>query len=84
MGAAEEHGAELRIGCVEEILREGVGGRAVGACVDGEALHADAVVIAMGPWSIQAAAWLPLPPTYGLKGHSLICETGALAARALF
>jgi glycine/D-amino acid oxidase-like deaminating enzyme len=34
------------------------------------------VVIAMGPWSILAAQWLALPPVFGLKGHSLIFDTG--------
>jgi hypothetical protein len=37
----------------------------------------DAVVIAMGPWSIMAAEWLPLPPVFGLKGHSILFETGS-------
>jgi glycine/D-amino acid oxidase-like deaminating enzyme len=30
----------------------------------------------MGPWSILAAEWLPLPAVFGLKGHSLLFETG--------
>jgi hypothetical protein len=34
------------------------------------------VVIPMGPWSILAAARLPLPPAFGLKGHSLVFESG--------
>ena len=39
----------------------------------------------MGPWSILAAAWLPLPAIFGLKGHSLVFDTGtALSADALF
>ena len=46
---------------------------------------ADAVVIAMGPWSILAAKWLPLPPVFGLKGHSLVFQTGAtIPPEALF
>jgi glycine/D-amino acid oxidase-like deaminating enzyme len=44
--------------------------------VDDAFIEADAVVIAMGPWSILAALWLPLPPVFGLKGHSLIFDTG--------
>ncbi len=48
-------------------------------------LEADAVVIAMGPWSRRAADWLPLPAVHGLKGHSLVFGTGdALPAEALF
>jgi glycine/D-amino acid oxidase-like deaminating enzyme len=43
------------------------------------------VVIAMGPWSVLASQWLPLPPVYGLKGHSLIFRTGRpVSAHALF
>jgi len=39
----------------------------------------------MGPWSILASRWLPLPAVYGYKGHSLIFETGdAIPAEALF
>jgi hypothetical protein len=32
-----------------------------------EVVEGDAVVIAMGPWSILAARWLPLPGVFGLK-----------------
>ncbi|HZX88291.1 MAG TPA: FAD-binding oxidoreductase, partial [Reyranella sp.] len=52
---------------------------------DGEIVDGDAVVIAMGPWSILATRWLPLPAVYGYKGHSLIFQTGeAIPAEALF
>ena len=48
---------------------------AAGVRVDGEVLPADAVVVAMGPWSNLAAAWLPLPMAVsGLKYHSAILE----------
>jgi glycine/D-amino acid oxidase-like deaminating enzyme len=30
----------------------------------------------MGPWSILAALSLPLPAVFGLKGHSLVFDTG--------
>jgi glycine/D-amino acid oxidase-like deaminating enzyme len=53
--------------------------------VDGETLEADAVVIAMGPWSILASGWVPLPGVFGLKGHSLVFETATpLPPDALF
>ena len=83
MSAARAGGAELRVGSVSAlVLRAGV---VAGAVVDGEIVDGDAVVIAMGPWSILAAAWLPLPAVYGLKGHSLVFETGAqVPAEALF
>jgi hypothetical protein len=48
-------------------------------------IQGDAVVIAMGPWSILAALWLPLPAVFGLKGHSLVFDTGAkIPAEAAF
>jgi glycine/D-amino acid oxidase-like deaminating enzyme len=83
MRAAEARGAELRLGNVTGLLRRG--GKVVGVDLDGEALEGDAVVIAMGPWSVLAAQWLPLPPVFGLKGHSLVFETGsAIPPEALF
>lgn len=82
MHGAEPHAA-LRLGRVSGIVREG--GRVAGVDVDGETIAGDAVVIAMGPWSILAAAWLPLPAVYGLKGHSLVFDTGAhVPPEALF
>lgn len=84
MQAAVRKGASLRIARVEEVLRDNTGG-VRGVRVDGEDIAADVVVIAMGPWSMMAAAWLPLPRVFGLKGHSLIYETGeAVPAQALF
>src|SRR3954462_9505658 len=39
----------------------------------------------MGPWSVLAAQWLALPPVFGLKGHSLLFDTGAtIPPEALF
>lgn len=84
MRAAEEKGAELRLGRVTG-LAGAHAGRVSGAQVDGKTVEADAVVIAMGPWSVLAARWLPLPGVYGLKGHSLVFDTGtAIPAEALF
>jgi len=74
MDAAKENGANLVEGCVDGILFNADGSRAIGAVVDGTEITADAVVVAMGPWSILACQWLPLPATYGLKGHSLVFE----------
>jgi glycine/D-amino acid oxidase-like deaminating enzyme len=83
MRAAEARGAELRLGRVTGLLWRG--GDVVGVDLDGETLEADAVVIAMGPWSVLAAQWLPLPPVFGLKGHSLVFETGlTIPPEALF
>lgn len=83
MRAAEARGATLRIGAVTGLVRDG--DRVAGAIVDGERLDGDAVVIAMGPWSILASAWLPLPAVHGLKGHSVVYRTGdAVPPEALF
>jgi glycine/D-amino acid oxidase-like deaminating enzyme len=84
MRAAEAEGAELRPGTVAGLAR--TGGAVSGVVLQsGEAVEGDAVVIAMGPWSILASRWLPLPAVYGYKGHSLIFDTGdAIPAEALF
>ncbi len=58
-GASGGHGTGWAHGAVEGVL------------VDGEAVAADAVVLAMGPWTALARAWLPLPPIGGLKGFSI-------------
>jgi glycine/D-amino acid oxidase-like deaminating enzyme len=83
MQAAEARGAILRLGQVTGIARQ-TGGRMTGVEVDGAMVAADAVVIAMGPWSILAAAWLPLPAVFGLKGHSLVFDSGLEPPAALF
>jgi glycine/D-amino acid oxidase-like deaminating enzyme len=83
MQAAQEHGADLRLGQVTGLVQKE--GRVFGVEVDGTIVEGDAVVIAMGPWSVLAARWLPLPPVFGLKGHSLVFETGTqVPAVALF
>jgi glycine/D-amino acid oxidase-like deaminating enzyme len=83
MRAAEAQGAELRVGRVTGLVRDAA--RVTGVEVDGGTIEGDAVVIAMGPWSILAAGWLPLPAVFGLKGHSLVFDTGAkVPAEALF
>ncbi|HKU97150.1 MAG TPA: FAD-dependent oxidoreductase [Vineibacter sp.] len=85
MRAAETHGAVLRSGTVTGMVRDADGSRVRGVMVDGEQVAGDAVVIAMGPWSILATQWLPLPAVFGLKGHSLVFETGAqVPAQAAF
>lgn len=84
MRAAQAQGAEFRIGHVTGLVRRDGGGVA-GVNLDREIVAGDAVVIAMGPWSILAAGWLPLPAVFTLKGHSLIFDTGTdLPAEALF
>jgi glycine/D-amino acid oxidase-like deaminating enzyme len=84
MGAAEAQGAKLRTGTAVDLARSGDTVDGV-VLEDGEVVEGDAVVIAMGPWSILASRWLPLPAVYGFKGHSLVFETGdSVPAEALF
>ncbi|MGE3269388.1 MAG: NAD(P)/FAD-dependent oxidoreductase, partial [Chloroflexota bacterium] len=84
--AAQGQGADLRIGQVSGVLRDATGAMATGVrLADGRRVEADAVVIAMGPWSALAANWLPLPGVRAYKGHSLIFETGdSIPPEALF
>jgi glycine/D-amino acid oxidase-like deaminating enzyme len=85
MRAARRRGAELRLGQVTGLARDGSGSAVRGVEVDGSLVEADAVVVAMGPWSILAAGWLPLPDVLPYKGHSLIFETGTrVPPEALF
>ena len=85
MRAAEAHGAKLRRGTVVALVSS-PGGAAGGVVLEGgEIVEGDAVVIAMGPWSILATRWLPLPAVFGYKGHSLVFRTGkTIPAEALF
>ena len=87
-GMAEEataRGAECLIGEVTGIALDRDGTSVRGVEVDGRLREADAVVIAMGPWSAIAARWLPLPDVYGLKGHSVVFRpTKPVPAEALF
>ena len=82
MHAAQQHGAQVRLGAVTGLTLlppqgEGRDGGGVAVDVDGAELEADAVVIAMGPWSKLAAQWLPLPEVFGQQSPSLVYDTGA-------
>ncbi|MEI6201451.1 MAG: FAD-dependent oxidoreductase [Enhydrobacter sp.] len=75
LDAARRLGAGLTDGTVEGLTR--TGDRVTGVRLSsGEIIAGDAVVIAMGPWSIMASGWLALPAVYGVKGHSLVFATG--------
>lgn len=72
-GAAVKAGATLEIGAVASLSE--TAGRITGVELEGgRSIEADAVILALGPWSLLAAKWLPLPPVYGLKGHSIILK----------
>jgi glycine/D-amino acid oxidase-like deaminating enzyme len=85
MAAAQRHGAQLRSGRVSSIARSADGSRARGVEVDGDVVEADAIVIAMGPWSVIAAGWMSLPEVFGQRSPSLVYDTGTdVPADALF
>ena len=82
--AACLRGARLVHGTVDGIARD-TRGAVRGVRVDGVEIAATAVVVAMGPWSILATQWLPLPPVAGLKGYSVVLAPRApVPAQALF
>src|SRR5712691_6037465 len=70
------------VGVVEGVIQKA--GVARGVKVDGETLEADAVVLAMGPWTGRAAEGLSLPRIAGLKGYSVTLAATDLPAHALF
>jgi glycine/D-amino acid oxidase-like deaminating enzyme len=73
--AARSRGAQLTIGTVAGLRTSRDGSRVVGITLaDGRDIAGDAVIIAMGPWSMIAAHWMPIPPVYGLKGHSVVFQ----------
>ena len=82
LAAAQTRGAALRLGVVEKVLLDAGAARSV--VVDGTAVEADAVVLAMGPWTGRAAAGLPLPRIRGLKGHSVTLAAAGVPPHALF
>ncbi len=85
MRAAQGRGAELREGRITGIIRRADGPRVGGVEVDGGVIEADAVVIAMGPWSLLAAGWMVLPAVFGQRSPSIVYDTGTdVPADALF
>src|SRR5213594_432347 len=83
LDAAHARGAGLRIGIVEGIARRDGAVRGV-MLNGGETLEADAVVLAMGPWTSRAVGRLALPSVYGLKGYSVTLTGADVPAHALF
>jgi glycine/D-amino acid oxidase-like deaminating enzyme len=85
MSAAEKLGAKLRRGRVTGIVRSADGSKVQGVELDGGTIEADAVVVAMGPWSLLASGWMPLPVVYGQRSPSVVYDTGDdIPADALF
>jgi glycine/D-amino acid oxidase-like deaminating enzyme len=82
LDAARARGTELRAGAVEDVVQRD--GAARGVRIGGETVEADAVVLAIGPWTGRLAGRLPLPRIGGLKGHSVTLAAGGVPAHALF
>jgi len=81
LDAATARGAGLRMGVVEGVVQRA--GAVCGISVDGKTLEADAVVLAMGPWTGRVAG-LDLPSVHGLKGYSVTLAAADVPAHALF
>jgi glycine/D-amino acid oxidase-like deaminating enzyme len=79
---AQARGTKLQIGVVEDLVQRD--GMARGVQVDGATLEADAVVLAMGPWTNRLAGRLRLPRIRGLKGFSVTLDAPDVPAHALF
>lgn len=84
--AVAEHGVEVVIGEFESVVAEG-------GCVTavdlkgGRVVEADAVVLALGPWTSKLLMLNELFRVYGLKAHSIVLEpreAGAISPHALF
>ena len=73
--------ARLRVGVVQDMIQRD--GAACGVRVDGETLEADAVVLALGPWTTHLAG-RRLPRVRGLKGYSVTLAGATVPAHALF
>jgi glycine oxidase len=69
--AAERRGASVQHGQVQGLETEG--GRVTGVrLADGTTIHGGSVVLAMGPWAGQAAAWTGLKlPVHPVRGEIL-------------
>ena len=85
MSAAQRNGAQLRPGRLTGIARSVDGSKARGVEFNGRVLEADAVVVAMGPWSLLAAQWVVLPAIFGQRSPSVVYATGSdVRPEALF
>src|SRR5215813_1677840 len=81
--AARARGARIHTGIVEDVARRGDAVSGV-VTASGEAFEADAIVLAMGPWTGRLAGRLRLPSVYGLKGYSVTLAAPDVPAHALF
>jgi glycine/D-amino acid oxidase-like deaminating enzyme len=85
MSSAQTSGAELRTGQITGLVQSADGSKVAGVEVDSAPIEADAVVLAMGPWSLLASQWTALPAVFGQRSPSLVYDTGTdVGADALF
>jgi glycine/D-amino acid oxidase-like deaminating enzyme len=85
MSAAQRNGAQLCPGRVTGITRSADGPMMRRVEVDGRVVEADAVVVAMGPWSLLATNWMALPAVFGQRSPSVVYDTGTdVPPEALF
>jgi glycine/D-amino acid oxidase-like deaminating enzyme len=85
MRAAQGNGAQIQTGEVTGVVRSADNSATRGVEVDGRSIEADAVVVAMGPWSVLAASWTELPAVYGQQSPSIVYDTGTdVPPEALF
>lgn len=82
VAGAQAKGAELRVGVVDNVVVRD--GSAAGVTVSGTLLEADAVVLAMGPWTGRFSKALRMPKIRGLKGYSVTLVGADVPAHALF
>ena len=80
--AARTCGAALHIGRVDDVIQRD--GAVCGVSVDGATIAADAVVLAMGPWTGRFSQRMRLPAVRGLKGYSVTLVGANVPAHALF
>lgn len=79
--AAVSKGASVRIATVKEVQ---AGTPARVRLDSGEWLEADAVVLAMGPWTDQLEGGLELPAMLGQKYHSVLMQAKRTLSQAVF
>lgn len=75
--AAESYGASIRQGTVTGIRHRGA--RATGVVVSGREIEADAIVLAMGPWSKTGGSWLGKKiPVEPIRGQLIVMEPASI------
>jgi glycine/D-amino acid oxidase-like deaminating enzyme len=85
MRGAERSGARVVAARATGLASDKGGERMRGVETEAGVIEADAILIAMGPWSVLAAKWLRFPQVWGEKSHSLIYDTkDEVPAEALF